>query len=53
MRIAPVVLEDGTQAIDVDNDRTYAIAETLLRRVPKVANVIYLPPREALAIAVG
>ncbi len=53
VRIAPVVLADGTQAIDVDNDRTYAIAETLLQRVPKVGNVIYLAPREALAIAVG
>ena len=30
VRIAPVVLEDGTQAIDVDNDRTYAVAEALL-----------------------
>ncbi len=30
MRIAAVVLQDGSQAIDVDNDRTYAVVETLL-----------------------
>lgn len=30
VRIAPVVLADGTQAIDVDNDRTYAVADALL-----------------------
>ncbi|MXP41649.1 NTP transferase domain-containing protein [Altererythrobacter soli] len=30
LSIAPVVLEDGSQAIDVDNDRTYAIVEELL-----------------------
>ena len=30
--IAPVILSDGSQAIDVDNDRTYAIVETLLSR---------------------
>lgn len=30
--IAPVVLTDGSQAIDVDNDRTYAIVEHLLER---------------------
>jgi GTP:adenosylcobinamide-phosphate guanylyltransferase len=53
VRIAPVVLADGSQAIDVDNDRTYAIAETLLQRAPPAANVICLAPREALAIALG
>ena len=30
--IAPVVLADGTQAIDVDNDRTFAVVEQLLRK---------------------
>lgn len=30
VRIAPIVLADGTQAIDVDNDRTYAVVEALL-----------------------
>lgn len=30
LTIAPVVLHDGTQAIDVDNDRTYRIVEQLM-----------------------
>lgn len=30
LTIAPVILRDGTQAIDVDNDRTYAIVEHLM-----------------------
>jgi GTP:adenosylcobinamide-phosphate guanylyltransferase len=30
LSIAPVILTDGTQAIDVDNDRTYAIVESLI-----------------------
>lgn len=30
LRIAPVVLTDGSQAIDVDNDRSYGIVEGLL-----------------------
>lgn len=39
--IAPVVLADGTQAIDVDNDRTYAVVDTLLesRGAPLPAEV--------------
>lgn len=32
LRIAPVVLADGAHAIDVDNPRTYDIAEIILRR---------------------
>lgn len=32
MTIAPVVLDDGSQAIDVDNNRTYAIVSDLLRQ---------------------
>jgi len=32
VHITPVVLADGSQAIDVDNDRTYAIVESLLSR---------------------
>lgn len=32
LTIAPVVLRDGSQAIDVDNDRTYAIVDQLLAR---------------------
>lgn len=35
VRIAPVVLGDGTQAIDVDNERTHAIAEMLLQRAAR------------------
>lgn len=31
LRIAPVVLEDGTQAIDVDDEAGHALAEKLLR----------------------
>lgn len=31
MDIGPVILTDGSQAIDVDNDRTYAVAYDLLR----------------------
>lgn len=38
VRIAPVVLADGTQAIDVDNDRTYAVAEGLLRAAGRRLN---------------
>lgn len=30
LRIAPVVLEDGWQAIDVDDDATYALAERVI-----------------------
>lgn len=30
LSIAPVILDDGSQAIDVDNDRTYAIVQQLL-----------------------
>lgn len=30
LRIVPLVLSDGTQAIDVENDRTYAIVDTLM-----------------------
>jgi NDP-sugar pyrophosphorylase family protein len=30
VRLAAVVLEDGAHAVDVDNPRTYAIAETIL-----------------------
>jgi hypothetical protein len=32
VRIEAVLLEDGAQAIDVDNPRTYRIAETILKR---------------------
>lgn len=32
LRIEPVVLADGTHAIDVDNDRTYRVATILLER---------------------
>ena len=30
LSISPVILIDGTQAIDVDNDRTYAIVDQLM-----------------------
>lgn len=32
LKIAPVILKDGRQAIDVDNDRTYAVVEALIAR---------------------
>lgn len=32
LSIAPVILTDGTQAIDVDNDRTYGVVEQLLEQ---------------------
>lgn len=32
VKIAPVILADGSQAIDVDNDRTYGIVDTLMAR---------------------
>lgn len=32
LAIAPVILADGSQAIDVDNDRTYAVVSELLER---------------------
>jgi hypothetical protein len=32
LRIEAVLLEDGAHAIDVDNARTYRIAETVLRQ---------------------
>lgn len=53
VRIAPVVLTDGTQAIDVDNDRTYAVAESLMRIAPKAVNVVPLPPRAIAAISLA
>lgn len=53
VRIAPVVLAEGSQAIDVDNQRTYAVAETLLRTAPKVANVVYLARGDAIASSVA
>lgn len=31
LRVAPVILADGSQSIDVDNDRTFAVVEQLLR----------------------
>jgi len=35
LRIVPVVLDDGSQAIDVDNDRTYRVVEEILARQPE------------------
>lgn len=32
LRVVPIVLTDGGQAIDVDNDRTFAVVEQLLRQ---------------------
>lgn len=36
LQVAPVILDDGSQAIDVDNSRTYAIVEMVLaqRAIP-------------------
>ena len=31
-KVVPVLLEDGTQAVDVDNPRSYKAAETILRK---------------------
>lgn len=42
VRIAPVVLFDGTQAIDVDNERTFAIAEEIVVRCSRLANAGYI-----------
>lgn len=53
VRIAPVVLTDGTQAIDVDNDRTHAIAEMLLGVVAVSPGFAAKRKRETLAIAVS
>ena len=39
MRIDPVVFDDGALAIDVDNDRTYACAETIMLRRRGIAGV--------------
>jgi CTP:molybdopterin cytidylyltransferase MocA len=40
VRIAPVLLTDGSQAIDVDNDRTYGVASEIMARraLPSVAS---------------
>jgi hypothetical protein len=32
LKIEPVVFADGAQAIDVDNERTYGIAEQILKQ---------------------
>lgn len=37
LKLVPVRLEDGSQAIDVDNERTYAVTEVLLRQIPAPA----------------
>jgi len=42
LRVVPVILTDGTQAIDVDNDRTYAIVDELIARRATPACVIRL-----------
>ena len=34
LNIAPVILAEGRQAIDVDNERTHAVAASLLSRLP-------------------
>ena len=52
VRIAPVVLADGTQAIDVDNDRTYAVAEALLQAAGKLPSNTATAVGEPLAMPV-
>ena len=42
--VVPVILADGSQAIDVDNDRTYAIVAQLLERRPGATKPV-LPER--------
>lgn len=42
LRLVPVVLADGAQAIDVDNARTYAIAEVLRARRERATNAVRL-----------
>ena len=32
LRVEPTVLQDGSQAIDVDNDRTYKVVEELMAK---------------------
>jgi GTP:adenosylcobinamide-phosphate guanylyltransferase len=41
LRMQPVIFDDGALAIDVDNDRTYAVAETLLLARQTVADEAY------------
>ena len=43
VNIAPVILSDGSQAIDVDNDRTYAAVSQLLGAPPRQG--AFRPPR--------
>lgn len=49
MRVRAVILEDGTQAIDVDDDRTYAIVRDLLERREDAARLEASAPRTAVA----
>lgn len=52
--IRVVMLEDGTQAIDVDDDRTYAIAgECLARRLPPTPEGMLLPAPACRAVGSG
>jgi GTP:adenosylcobinamide-phosphate guanylyltransferase len=58
LRIVPVILEDGTQAIDVDDDRSYAIVEELMpareeppARRPAAAPVMRAPAPAARKVA--
>jgi GTP:adenosylcobinamide-phosphate guanylyltransferase len=39
LRIAPVVLDDGSQALDVDDAQTHGVAEALLNAAPATAPV--------------
>lgn len=50
VRIEPVILPDGRQAIDVDNDRTYAIVEALM---PPPQDRSALPEYPRIAVRTG
>lgn len=45
LSLAPVVIADGSHAIDVDNERTYRIAEMLLERRRRIAATPERHPR--------
>lgn len=51
LRLGAVVLDDGTQALDVDDDRTYAVARDLLERraLPSPGSVATDTPHRAVA----
>lgn len=51
LRIVPVVLADGSQAIDVDNDRTYGVVGELLATYPGGAGAVSAASERETALA--